>query len=310
MTPEAAPPPASLKLVYVLGAHRSGSSILGVLLGTHPEIRTTGELLVLPSRFGDPTKLCSCGRPATECEFWSQVRVRCEGRVDLAALEAGQRRYENYSSFPRAVLAEALGSEPLRAHLRRSVEFQRVIAEAAGVSILVDLSKFPVRGLVRKWERPFGLDTYFVHMVRDGRAVMYSRLTRAAGGQFHDVVRNAWGMTLRWALVNLLSTLLCGRPRDRYIRVSYEELVSDPGGTLTRLGRFLNVDFSGVARAVAEDSPLPIQHLIDASRFRFRASVQLKADFEWQKKLPESSRTVFWLLAGWLARRYGYDRAP
>ena len=310
MTADVAPPPAPLKLVYVLGAHRSGSSILGVLLGIHPQIRTTGELLVLPSRFGDPTKLCSCGRPATECEFWSRVQARCEGRVDLAALDAGQRRYEKYSSLARTALSAALGSERLTAHLRRSVEFQRVIAETAGVSIIADLSKFPVRGSVRKLERPFGLETYFVHMVRDGRAVMYSRLTRPAGGQFHDIVRNAWGMTVRWAFVNLLSTMLCGRPSNRYLRVSYEELMSDPSGTLTRLGSFLGIDFSGVVRAVTEDSPLPIQHLIDASRFRFRASVQLKADFEWQRKLPESSRTVFWLLAGWLAHRYGYQKAP
>lgn len=303
-------PRDSLKLVYVLGSYRSGSTILGILLGTHPQIVTTGELQALPARFRDPSRPCSCGRPATECEFWSSVLARCSGRVDLEALAVGQHRYEHYPSLPRTAVSAKFGLEPLRTHAGRSADFQRVIAETAGVPTIVDLSKHPVRGLVRKLQRPFGLEPYFLHLVRDGRAVMYSRLTRAQGGQFHEVVRNAWGMSIRWVLVNLLSTMLCGRPRNRYLRVRYEDLVSDPAGTLTRIGAFLNLDFSSVISALADDNALPIHHLIDANRIRFQPSVQLAADLEWQKNLSRNDRAVFWLLAGALAHRYGYRRLP
>ncbi len=303
------PPVEPLKVVYVLGSWRSGSTILGVLLGTHPQIQTTGELSALPARFRDSTRVCSCGVPAAKCEFWSVVWARCRGRVDLEALQAGQRRYEHYPSLPRTALSALVGSPALRAHERRTVDFQRIIAETAEVPVLVDLSKHPVRGLVRKLARPYGLDPYFLHIVRDGRAVMYSRLTRSQGGQFRPVVKNAWGMTVRWVLVNLLSTILCGRPRNRYLRVRYEELLANPEGTLTRVGEFLQMDMSGLVRAVVEEASLPIDHLIDANRLRFRPAVHLAADLEWRTKLPAKSQSAFWLVAGWLAQRYGYRRS-
>lgn len=306
--PQLAPRPP--RLVYVLGTWRSGSTILGVLLGSHPDIYTMGELYDLPGRYRNPKRLCSCGAPAAQCEFWAEVRRRSVGRVDLDALDRGEARFERYGSIPRTILSASLGSEPFLAHVARSVEFLNVIGEVAGVPVLVDLSKDPVRGRVRKAGRRFGLETYYIHIVRDGRAVIYSRLSRPGGGQIRAVVRNAWGMTVRWVLVNLLSTVLCGRPRRRYLRILYEDLVSDPAGTLVAIGRFLDMDFSSVVRTVAEGAPFKVDHLIGANPFlRIKPAVRVGGDFEWRAKLPSRSQKVFWLVAGALAWHYGYGRA-
>lgn len=299
-----------LRLVYVLGTWRSGSTILGVLLGSHPHIYTTGELYDLPGRYRNPKRICSCGVPAAQCEFWAEVRNRCAGRVDLDAMARGEARFERYSSIPRTLLSASLGTEPFLAHVARSVEFLKVIAEVAGVPILVDLSKDPVRGMVRKSGRRFGLETYYIHIVRDGRAVIYSRLSRPGGGQIREVVRNAWGMTVRWMMVNVLSTVLCGRPRRRYLRIRYEDLVAHPAKTMTTLGEFLEVDFSSVVQAVAEGASLKVDHLIGANPFlRIQPAVRVGGDFEWRTQLPSRSQRIFWLLAGGLAWHYGYARA-
>ena len=302
-------PPQPLRLVYVLGTWRSGSTILGVLLGSHPDIYTTGELYDLPGRYRDPKRRCSCGVPAAQCALWAEVRKRCEGRVDLEAMGRGEARFERYRSIPRTLLSTSFGSAAFLAHVARSVEFLKVISEVAEVPVLVDLSKDPVRGMVRKSGGRYGLETYYVHIVRDGRAVLYSRLSRPGGGQIRAVVRNAWGMTIRWMLVNVLSTVLCARPRRRYLRIRYEDLVADPAKTMAAVGKFLDMDFSTVVQAATEGASFKVDHLIGANPFlRIQPAVRVGADFEWRTKLSSRSQRVFWLLAGGLARHYGYSR--
>lgn len=311
----AAPPTPTrprVRLVYILGEYRSGSTILSVLLGADPSVCATGELRTLPERFWTATRPCSCRELPLACPFWSKVHARCEGRVDLHALAAGKRRFETYQSLPRLFLARLFGSKRLEAHAQRVAEFIRAIAEVEGKTVVVDSSKNPVRGFVYSRASRYGLDVCYVHTVRDGRAVAHSRVAHPGGGIFahEEITRSAWNFALRWVVVNSLASLLCSRPRERYTVVRYEDLVADPGGVLRRLGRFLGLDPESLARPVEEGSPLPIPHLIAASRFRFTPTVKFRPDLGWHAEITRRDQWVFWSLAGWLALLYGYRLRP
>ncbi|MGA8302206.1 MAG: sulfotransferase [Thermoplasmata archaeon] len=301
--------PRRLKLVYIVGEVRSGSTLHGILLGAHPGVRTTGELCGLPARFHETDRGCSCLKTAHECEFWSAVEARCQGRVDLARLERDQDRYESYRSLPKTLLQAAFGSPALRDHVRRAAEFFRVIAEVGGAEVVIDLSKRPVRGYVYSLCREAGLDVYFLHVVRDSRAVVYSRMSKPGTSKFEDAFlrRTPWNLGPRWAITNLLSSILCSRPRDRYLRVRYEDLVADPARALAKIGAFLQVDFSDVAAAIARKESIPVSHIIGANRVRLQQTIQFTGDFAWRSKLSPHSQKVVWGLAGWLALTYGYQ---
>lgn len=298
-----------LRLVYVVGEVRSGSTLHGILLGAHPGVRTTGELCGLPHRYQETDRVCSCLKTAKDCEFWSAVKAGCEGRVDLEALEAGQDRFESYRSLLRTLLGARLHSRALRAHAQRAAEFFRVIAETAGADVVVDLSKRPVRGYVYSLLREEGLDVYFLHVVRDSRAVVYSRMARPGTSRFEDAYlrRVPWNLGPRWAVTNLLSTMLCSRPKDHYLRVRYEDLVADPARALGAIGKFLHLDLSDVAAAIAQKQPISVSHIIGANRVRLEQSIQFSPDFAWRSKLSRGSQRVVWALAGWLAVAYGYQ---
>ena len=61
--------------MYVLAASHSGSTLLSMLLGAHPEICTVGELKLPTAAMGDLREyLCSCGRLVLECPFWRRTR--------------------------------------------------------------------------------------------------------------------------------------------------------------------------------------------------------------------------------------------
>jgi hypothetical protein len=303
-----APGPKRVKLVYILGEYRSGSTILSVLLSADPSVRSTGELLTLPERFWTAARPCSCREAPRACPFWSKVYDGCEGRVDLRALAAGKRRFETYRSLPRVLLGRLFGSKRLDEHARRFAGFIHAIADAEGQSVVVDTSKNPVRGFVYSRTEPYGLDVYYVHTVRDGRAVAHSRVTRPGGGTFahEELTRSVWNFAGRWLIVNFLAFLLCSRPRERYHVVRYEDLVADPAGVMRRLGRFLGLDPEGLARPLEREESFPVPHLIAANRFRFTPTVKFRPDLDWRSEISRRDQVIFWSVAGWLALLYGY----
>ena len=68
-----------MRLVYLLAASHSGSTLTAFLLGSHPEICTVGELK-LTSLGEVGSYRCSCGEEIGRCVFWTAVRERLAAR--------------------------------------------------------------------------------------------------------------------------------------------------------------------------------------------------------------------------------------
>src|SRR5512143_3727059 len=63
------------QVAYILAASHSGSTLLSLLLGSHPQVATIGEIRLSPGPMGDLARYrCSCGALIQECGFWRQVR--------------------------------------------------------------------------------------------------------------------------------------------------------------------------------------------------------------------------------------------
>ena len=60
------------RLVYILAASHSGSTLLGMLLAAQPDVCTVGELKL--TALGDVERyVCSCGQRIRECTFWQEI---------------------------------------------------------------------------------------------------------------------------------------------------------------------------------------------------------------------------------------------
>src|SRR5262249_40343417 len=137
----------------------------------------------------------------------------------------------------------------LGAGLRRDPEFREYleslrslllcVLETSGRSCLVDSSKKPMRAL--HLSLADDLDVHFLHLVRDSRGVAFSKAKAFArddrGGVQADVRAAPVARTARrWLLTNLVCSSFLSRPRPgRYLRLRYEDFVSDPGATLRRI---------------------------------------------------------------------------
>ncbi len=100
-------PTDATPVVYIAGCGHSGSTLLALLLDSHPDIACVGETAVKPKirRRGDAAAAeCSCGQTLANCPFWT--RVFAEAR-DLDQ-DLGPDRWTNDYRFEHPVAQRLL----------------------------------------------------------------------------------------------------------------------------------------------------------------------------------------------------------
>ena len=158
-----------------------------------------------------------------------------------------------------------------------------------------------------------GLDVRVVHLVRDGRACIWSIL-RAVRRHLGELpVGSVFLLVLRssaaWGFANLAAHLFGILHPRAYHRLRYEDLVRNPDEVLSALGFFLGVDLAQEAKALKAKQGVPHTHQIAGnSGMRSKAQLFLKEDVEWKTKAPAWQSALFWLLNWPLALWYGYGR--
>jgi Sulfotransferase family len=208
------------RVVYVMGAGRSGSTVFGVTLGNCEGVFYAGELDAWLARAGEP----QLGGVERE-RFWNGVREEVPGAAELFGREA-QRAIERTASLVRVHMWAS--RRRLRVPYRRvSVDLYRALSRATGGKVIVDTSHYPLRA--HELQRSDEVDFHLVYLVRDPRSVVAS-FNRKDIAQYSKspLTTNVY----LW-FTNLLCVLAFARqPRERRLFVRYEDFVADPLGVL------------------------------------------------------------------------------
>src|SRR5580765_943372 len=77
-----APPAAHLPVLYIGGRHRSGTTLLELMLGQIPGFFAAGELRQIWERGVVERRRCGCERSFPECPFWTEVGAKAFGGWD------------------------------------------------------------------------------------------------------------------------------------------------------------------------------------------------------------------------------------
>jgi hypothetical protein len=62
-----------VKLIYIVGAQYSGTTLMSNMLGTAPEAFNIGEVNHLRQALTNKKKICTCGERVQSCSFWSPI---------------------------------------------------------------------------------------------------------------------------------------------------------------------------------------------------------------------------------------------
>lgn len=289
-----------MKVLYIAGTGKSGSTLLGRLLGQLPGFLDVGELIHLAPQCAQAAR-CGCGEPVSDCALWSRVLARSPALCGTQALHAWRRLRSRY--LPLALLP---GTDAwLRQRHAMLGELYAALGTQPGVRVVVDSSKSAYYPLALA--RFAHCEVCVLHLVRDVRAAegsMY-RLRQEGAGKFAHR-GTAWN-SLRWILLNRLTEWSARHADLPYLRLRYEDLVDDPGGSLERVQRWLGEPAGGLDFLAGRRARLAPTHSVAGSAVRFcTGELLLRPDERWREQLPARElATVDWLTRGF-RRRYGY----
>lgn len=290
-----------MDLLYVLGAGHSGSSLFDVLLGSHPQILSCGEVHRLS--IAPHTRVCSCSEILNNCPVWSVAQTEFKDRHGRRALLHTLKRNKLAQVGTSALLLSpttkiARIAGPVRRDLAAAAESWELLTIAArrtGSFLTVDSSKTPNRLLALHRTKPLHSNLHVARVIRDGRAVAASQMRRT-GCTMTKAVTD-------WVIANLKADISIKRlPEIRPRTIKYEALCANVEHTLDPLLTELALGTSPIS--------VPRQneyHAIPGNPALLRGFGDVKLDDRWRRELSANDLKQFDRIGGWLNRRMGYS---
>ena len=266
------------RLLLIRGLGHSGTTILDLSLGAHPQLVGLGEaarVLERPAP-GDETRgpaqlrrelrfkrSCTCGAVAAECPVWGPV-------LDWLPAHDGR----------------SLAEKTLRLldGVKRHHPEARWVVDSYQDDMVLPFLEDP------------DLEIRIVHLTRDVRSWVHSRSRDAR-------CRRQWlpGLKplLRWCRVNARQASRLDSTGRPVYRLGYEQLALDPEASLRRLCQWLDIDFDARMLAPAQHSN---SHILSGNRMRFDASrgASIRYDAAWLQQPTGLAQVA--LLIPWIAR--------
>ncbi|MEJ2283977.1 MAG: sulfotransferase [Desulfobacterales bacterium] len=165
-----------IKVLYIAGPTRSGSTILSNILGQISGFFHAGEVIEAWDR-GRLWK-CSCGQLPQECPVWSEIFMTLDAAFDAHDRAAIIRKRDRLSRSHKVILNHYLGLDHSSGNQQESKYFQSlaklyaVIKTQTQADVIIDSSKNA--GYAHSLLNVSNIDLHVVHLVRDSRATAFS----------------------------------------------------------------------------------------------------------------------------------------
>ena len=318
--------------VYILAASHSGSTLLTMLLNSHPDIVTVGELA--PGHMEDLAWYqCSCGAKLRECGFWRHIQDATDRRGLAFQLEDFGTRFTMPDSGIASRLLKPLHRGPAMEFIRDvglrlltpwAKRFKRIsraneilieqILDYYGSKVFVDKGNRAIR--LKYLLRIPSLNIKVIRLIRDGRAVALTYMDPANyadaedeslrgggnGGDRADECLTIASAAYQWRRCNEEAEhVLACVTASRTIEIRYEELCCDTDATLDRIFDFLGLDPTRRLRDFRS-----AEHHILGNGMRLDSAAEIRLDERWKSQLTLEDLHTFDAVAGRLNYRYGY----
>jgi len=305
-----------LKVIFIGGASRSGSTLLDRILGQIDGFFSLGEMHHIWERSFIENQLCGCGKPFKECSFWQEVVKEAFGgfdKIDPNNVLRLRRRVQRVKYIPRLIYP-ALRPPEYRSKLSEYVgiwsRLYKAIHKISGSNFLIDSSKSPTHGFLLNVIPQ--IELYVIQLVRDSRAVAYSwqrkkRRPEIYWKEAYMPQLGILGSVREWILSNSLVRIL-GKVAPHYALIRYEDFVAQPQLVLMRVFKQWDLKIPHLdALFLGKAINLGVNHTVSGNPLRFkRGKIEIKLDEEWKRKMPVHKRAATTALTWPLLLQCGY----
>jgi hypothetical protein len=297
--------------------------MLDYLLSNNEQMVSVGELLNLNDHLNrkgigrEWNWCCSCGRQFEECPFWSKVMNEYENteKKQLSKVETKHLPEKRFvMQLLHTVLISCMPSDHLKKEMQEYLCYDqecvdialnslRIIDYISSVSdknIIVESSKLPHRLLALLKSKKTNCCVKVIHLVRDARAVTFSKVRRA---EKRGKRQSFFLAMLGWVIVNL--QILNVKPfikEVNYIRVKYEDVCAEPLETIKNICEHLSLPFDKNMTELNRNG----KHNIGGSTRRFETATDVKLDERWKSNMTFWRRCQYYCVGFFLNKRMGY----
>jgi UDP-N-acetylglucosamine transferase subunit ALG13 len=309
-----------LRVLFIAGWGRSGSTLLARMLGQVPGVFAAGELRDIWLRGIIEDRRCGCGEPFRTCQTWGAIGEAAFGgwgELDIDEVASLRRRLDRPWMIPR-MIGSKLTPEPDADVVRYVDLLSRLygaIASVTGARLVVDSSKIATSALFVR-QVPM-MDLRALHLVRDPRGVVHSWQRRRERGDETAEGRDGDRSMIRYGTATASARFMgynaaahglaaLGVP-SRFLR--YEDLLVAPRTTLARVLRFAGIEVPAASLAFVGDGAVELapDHTVDGNPMRLQqGSVPLRRDEAWTTEMAATRRAAVSALTAPLLLAYGY----
>ncbi len=303
-----------IKVLYVAGLGRSGTTLLGNILGQVDGFVSVGEIRLVWDHGLVMNKICGCGARFEECEMWRPVFSEAFGgmsKVDPRKMIHLRESWARTKHIPLMLAppGRRLIEGRLAEYLDSLGKLYRAVQTVTGSRVIVDTSKFPSYGFVLGMAP--SVDLRVVHLVRDPRAVAYSwmrkKLQPDPETPEYTPQESPTGTSLRWTARNLGTEVLWRRSKERYLMLRYEDFVAEPRRSIQRVLELADEETAPLPHVGEHEVKLGANHNIWGNPNRFQTGlVRLRPDDEWASRMRPEDRRLITALTFPLLAHYGY----
>ena len=301
-----------IKIIYIAGSSRSGSTILGKYLGQYIQFFHVGEMRYVWEKNIRDSLVCECGEPLLECKFWKNVIDNAFGNIEDINIDEMISFCHWVGSNKRVVRLFRYNKkrylQNFSSNSKVMERFYEYAYKYSNAEFIVDGSKYPMYGFMLSLLP--NTEVYMIHLVRDPRAVAFSWTRKKI---FNPVSKremprkSIFQGTFMWIKNNLIVEFVKLFYFKNSLFVKYEEFSSYPELCITNILNWLTklTNDTTTLSGYRED-----QHSTSGNPVRYdKGEIIIKPDFEWKGKLSLKQKILVTLLSLPLLILYKYPVA-
>jgi len=257
------------KVIYILGAGRSGTTIIDIVLGNNKNIFSCGELVRFSELRSEPRGVS----PESEnYRFWKGIEETLFKAFPTSHERLFQlfRKMEYLSSFFMHLFGWR--SRKVRQEYKEYIKtFFGILFDTIDESIVIDSSKYAGRalGLLNCLD----YDIYLIYVIRDPVMVVKSFAKR----NVEQPSKGFISANIYYFIANLMCRIVVMKAKKSHVYIlNYENFIRNPVQELNHIQSHFKIDLSESIRLARSQEPFTVGYLFDGNRIRLQKSFQIQ----------------------------------
>lgn len=262
-----------MKIIYIIGDGRSGSTILDSVLGNNSNTISVGECARFWNRFYEKETFCGCSDKIEECILWSRIDKSIKTKYKNYCPESFREKvkyilyFKNFSKIP-----ELVDNPDWKEFCDIVKHFYLSISKFNQNKIIIDSTKFPNWGYFL-----FCLDfakINFIHLERNLQSVANSWKKKIILPEYHSKtvympIKSNFTILKNWIKIKYLCNKI-EKNNTNFIFVEYEEFCQNPKLILNIIIKKTNIELD------INNLQIPYNHSIGGNPVRSNSNRSIK----------------------------------